>query len=95
MNHSLLFRGRVLELFAAVAFAIYLAFKKYSHDRIILCEAIGVSIFAIGIFVCAISGFPESSVWIFVVSGVAAVFCGLLAIYFGLTQWLRQRKPRV
>ena len=89
---SLVRYRRLILLCAAVIVALYVSFKKYSNDRVILCEAIGVSIFLIGTFVSAISGFSESSVWVIAVCGLAAVFCGLLAIYFGLIQWLHRKK---
>jgi len=85
---------RLILLCAAIVGALYVSFKKYSNDRVILCEAIGVSIFLIGIFVWAISGFSESSIWIFVASGVAAVLCGFLAIYFSVANWIHRRRVR-
>ncbi|MGH9727730.1 MAG: hypothetical protein ACRD33_01510 [Candidatus Acidiferrales bacterium] len=85
---------RLILLCGAVVGALYVSFKKYSNDRVILCEAIGVSIFMVGISAWAISGFSDSSLWIFVVSGIAAVFLGLLAVYFGVVQWLRRKKQR-
>ncbi len=85
---------RLILLCAAIVGALYVSFKKYSHDRVILCEAIGVSIFLIGILVWGISGFSESSVWIFAASGVAAVLCGFLAIYFGVANWMHRKRVR-
>ena len=85
---------RLIVLCAAIIGALYVSFKKYSNDRVILCEAIGVSIFLIGIFVWAISGFSERLVWIFAVCGVAAVLCGFLAVYFGVANWMHRRRVR-
>ena len=85
---------RLILLCVAIVGALYVSFKKYSNDRVILCEAIGVSIFLIGIFVWAISGFSESFVWIFAASGVAAVFCGFLAVYFSVANWIHRRRVR-
>jgi hypothetical protein len=92
--HDALLYRRAIALLVTIVIALYISFKRYSHDRVLLCEAIGVSIFVVGIILWAIFGFSESSVWIAIASGLAAVFCGLLAVYFGVANWVRRRKLR-
>ena len=86
--------AKAIELCVALLAVLYVAFKKYSRDLVILFEAIGVSISAIGFFVGVITKFSESSIWIFVACGIAAVLCGFLAIYFGVADWTRRRRSR-
>lgn len=84
--------AKAVTLCVALLLVLYVAFKKYSHDWVILFEAIGVSIFAIGFIVGVTTGFAESSIWIFVVCGIAAVLCGFLAVCFGVASWTRRRR---
>ena len=86
---------RLIFVCAVLIGALYAAFKKYSGDRVILWEAIGVSVFLIGIVVWGVFGFSEPTTWVFAAFGVAAVFCGLLAMYFALAQWVRRRSRRL
>lgn len=86
--------AKAVTLCAALLSMLYVAFKKYSYDRVILFEAIGVSIVAVGFAVCVMTGFAESSIWILAVCGIAAVFCGFLAVCVGVANWTRRRRLR-
>jgi len=86
--------AKAVMLCVALLSVLYVSFKKYSNDRVILCEAIGVSLFAIGFVVAVMTGFSESYIWIFAVCGIAAVLCGFFAVCFGVANWARRRRLR-
>jgi membrane protein DedA with SNARE-associated domain len=86
--------AEAIELCLALLAVLYVAFKRYSHDRVILCEAIGVGIALIGVFVGVITRLSESSIWIIAVCGIAAALCGFCALYFAVANWAHRRRLR-
>lgn len=80
---------RFLFLAIAVLAVTWRAALSDLKDRVLLCEAIGVSIAMVGLVLGSLLGFSEGYEKLF---GAAITLFAMLALFFALQNWVRRSK---
>jgi hypothetical protein len=82
---------RLLAYLLVTTLYVYRVVRRNRRDRVLLCEAIGVSVFFIALLLSVFLGLPD---WLLFMSGFAAVLFGVLAVYSALLNWAERRVKR-
>lgn len=70
---------------------LYRTVRRNQKDRVLLCEALGVTIFLIALILYSLFELPD---WLVFAAGFTAVSFGVLALYFVLLNWAERRVKR-
>ena len=81
--------ARLFAYLLAIILYVYSVVRRNRRDRVLLCEAIGVGVFFIGLLLSVF--FFELPDWLLLMSGLVAVFFAILACYFALLNWAERR----
>ena len=76
--------ARLVVYLLVVILYVYTVVRRNRRDRVLLWEAIGVSVFLTGLLLSVFFELPD---WLLLTSGLVAVFFAILACYFALLNW--------